>query len=87
MRDSLIRRFTTDLPTLDAVQELAAIVWVRGTGGEENFLICDAVTGQRLGNFGYVITGKSEGFYRVVPEARGRGVATRVVTFLGIRDW
>jgi [ribosomal protein S5]-alanine N-acetyltransferase len=50
VRDPPIQRFTTDSPTLDAGQVLAAIVRLRAAGDAEGYVICDAVTGERLGN-------------------------------------
>ncbi|MFI7696983.1 GNAT family N-acetyltransferase [Nonomuraea sp. NPDC049655] len=79
-RDPLIQRFTTDSPTLDAAQVLAAIVRLREAGDEEGFLICDSITGQRLGNIALRHDGQTgEISYWVAAEARGRGAATRAV--------
>ena len=50
VRDPLIQRFTTESPTLDAGRVLAAIARLRAAGDAEGFVICDAVTGERLGN-------------------------------------
>ncbi|GGT42585.1 GNAT family N-acetyltransferase [Nonomuraea spiralis] len=81
VRDTRIQRFTTDSPTLDAAEVVAAIVRLRGSGAEEGFLICDSVTGQRLGNIALRHDGKAgEISYWVAAEVRGRGVATRAVT-------
>ncbi len=80
VRDPLIQRFTTDSPTLDAAQVLAAIVRLRGAGDAEGFLVRDSVTGQRLGNVALHHDGRAgEVSYWVAAEARGRGVATRAV--------
>jgi RimJ/RimL family protein N-acetyltransferase len=80
VRDPLIQRFTTDSPTLDAAKVLAAIVRLREAGDEEGFLICDSITGRRLGNIALCHDGQSgEISYWVAAEARGRGVATRAV--------
>lgn len=79
-RDPLIQRFTTDSPTLDTAQVLAAIARLREAGDAEGFLIRDAVTGQRLGNVALHHDGRTgEVSYWVAAEARGRGVATRAV--------
>jgi [ribosomal protein S5]-alanine N-acetyltransferase len=80
VRDPLIQRFTTDSPTLDAAQVLAAILRLRASRDEEGFVICDAVTGQRLGNIALRHDGQGgEVSYWVAAEARGRGVATRAL--------
>ena len=80
VRDPLIQRFTTVSPTLDAGQVLAAIVGLRAAGDAEGFVICDAVTGERLGNIALRHDGRAgEVSYWVAPGARGRGVATRAL--------
>ena len=80
VRDPLIQRFTTDSPTLDAGQVLAAIVRLRGAIYAEGFVICDAVTGERLGNIALRHDGRAgEVSYWVAAEARGRGVAARTL--------
>ena len=80
VRDPLIQRFTTDSPTLDAGQVLAAIVRLRTAGDAEGFVICDAVTGERLGNIALRHDGRAgEVSYWVAAEARGRGVAARTL--------
>ena len=80
VRDPLIQRFTTESPTLDAGQVLAAIVGLRAAGDAEGFVICDAVTGERLGNIALRHDGRAgEVSYWVAPGARGRGVATRAL--------
>jgi len=79
-RDPLIQRFTTDSPTLDAAQVLAAFVRMRKASDAEGFLICDSVTGQRLGNIALTHDGKTgQVSYWVAADARGRGVASRAV--------
>lgn len=50
VRDPLIQRFTTESPALDAGLVLAAIAGLRVANDAEGFVICDAVTGERLGN-------------------------------------
>ena len=78
VRDPLIQRFTTESPALDAGQVLAAIVRLRTAGDAEGFVICDAVTGRRLGNIALRHNGRAgEVSYWVAAEARGRRVATR----------
>ncbi|MHA6763079.1 GNAT family N-acetyltransferase [Streptacidiphilus sp. PAMC 29251] len=80
VRDPLIQRFTTDPPTLDAAQVRAAIARLREAADQEGFLICDSVTGQRLGNIALRHDGQAgEISYWVAADARGRGVATRAV--------
>ncbi len=80
VRDPLIQRFTTDSPTLDAGQVLAAIVRLRGASDAEGFVICDAVTGERLGNMALSRDARAgEVLYWVAAGARGRGVAARAL--------
>lgn len=80
VRDPLIQRFTTDSPGLDAGQVLAAIIRLRGAGDAEGFVICDAVTGERLGNIALSHDGRAgEVSYWVAAGARGRGVASRAL--------
>lgn len=81
VRDPLIQRFTTDSPTLDAGQVLAAIVRLRGASDEEGFVICDAVTGERLGSIALSHDGRAgQVSYWVAAEARGHGVAARALS-------
>lgn len=76
VRDPLIQRFTTESPVLDAGQVLAAIVRLRAAGDAGGFVICDAVTGERLGNIALRHDGRAgEVSYWVAAGARGRGVA------------
>jgi [ribosomal protein S5]-alanine N-acetyltransferase len=80
VRDPLIQQFTTDSPTLTADDVVAAIGRMRASTAEESFVICDAVTGVRLGNIALHHDGNSgEVSYWVAPDARGRGVATRAL--------
>jgi [ribosomal protein S5]-alanine N-acetyltransferase len=80
-RDPLVQRFTTESPTLDAAEVLAAIVRLRGASDAEGFIICDAVTGERLGNIALSHDGRTgEVSYWVASTARGRGVAARALT-------
>ncbi|SEK52442.1 GNAT family N-acetyltransferase [Streptacidiphilus jiangxiensis] len=80
VRESLIQRFTTDPPTLDAAEVRMAIVRMRASVDREGLLVADAVTGERLGNIALRHDGQSgEVSYWVAAEARGRGVATRAV--------
>ncbi|GAA2409353.1 GNAT family N-acetyltransferase [Nonomuraea africana] len=81
VRDPLIQRFTSDSPTLDAAQVLAAINRLRRADDEEGFMICDAVSGARLGNIALKHDGQvGEVSYWLTAEARGRGAATRALT-------
>lgn len=65
---------------LDAGQVLAAIVRLRAAGDAEGFVICDAVTGERLGNIALHHDGRAgEVSYWVAAGARGRGVAARAL--------
>ena len=81
VRDPAIQRFTTDPPTLDAAQVLAAIIRLRDAKDAEGFVIVDAVTGTRLGNIAVKHDGRvGEVSYWLAAEARGRGTATRALT-------
>jgi RimJ/RimL family protein N-acetyltransferase len=80
VRDPQIQRFTSDPPTLDADQVLAAIVRLRAADDAEGFVICDALTGARLGNIAAVCDGRvGEVSYWLAAEARGRGAGTRAL--------
>lgn len=80
VRDPLIQRFTTESPDLEAGQVLAAIARLRASDTEAGFVICDAVTGARLGNIALSHDGRSaEVSYWVAAEGRGRGVARRAL--------
>src|SRR5690242_13266414 len=80
VRDPLIQRFTTESPALDAGQVRAAIGRLRAAGDAEGFVICDAVTGERLGNIALAHDGRAgEVSYWVAAGARGRGVAARAL--------
>ncbi|MEU9831675.1 GNAT family N-acetyltransferase [Streptosporangium sp. NPDC048047] len=82
-RDPEIQRFTTDPPTLDAAQVLIAINRMRASDGEVGFVVCDAVTGAKLGNIALGHDGRvGEISYWLTAEARGRGAATRALTLL-----
>src|SRR6516164_6494153 len=80
VRDPLIQRFTTESAMLDAGQVLAAIGRLRTAGDAEGFVICDAVTGERLGNIALRHDGRAgDVSYWVAAQARGRGVAARAL--------
>jgi [ribosomal protein S5]-alanine N-acetyltransferase len=78
--DPLIQRFTTESPALDAGLVLAAITGLRVASDAEGLVICDAVTGERLGNMALRHDGRAgEVSYWVAAGARGRGVAARAL--------
>jgi len=80
VRDPLIQRFTTESPTLEAAQVLAAIVSLRVTSDSEGFVVCDSASGRRLGNIAMRHDGQAgEVSYWLAAEARGRGVAARAL--------
>lgn len=80
VRDPLIQRFTTESPALEAGQVLTAISRLRASGTDAGFVICDAVTGARLGNIALSHDGRSGSVsYWVAADGRGRGVATRAL--------
>jgi len=59
---------------------LAAFARLRQAADEEGFVICDSVTGQRLGNIALGHDGQvGQVSYWVAADARGRGVATRAL--------
>jgi RimJ/RimL family protein N-acetyltransferase len=71
-RDPEIQRFTVDPPTLDADQLLTAIVRLRSVDDAEGFVICDAVSGARLGNIAAVHDGRvADVSYWLAAAARG----------------
>ena len=81
VRDPLIQRFTTESPTLQAEQVRVAIQRLRQAEDAEGFVICDAVTGDRVGNIALQHDGHiGEVSYWVAAHARGRGMAARAVT-------
>lgn len=81
VRDPLIQRFTTESPLLEADQVRAAIVALRTSDVQEGFVICDAVTGARLGNISLYHDGRSgEVSYWLAADARGRGAATHALS-------
>jgi RimJ/RimL family protein N-acetyltransferase len=88
VQDPDIQRFTTDPPTLSADDVCTAIIVLRsaeppsdGSLPDVGLLICDAITGERLGNIALAGRG-AELSYWVAARARGRGVATRAVRLL-----
>lgn len=80
VRDPLILRFTSESSTLEAQQVITAMNRLRSSDTEAGFLICDAVSGARLGNIALEHDGRSgEVSYWVAAEGRGRGAATRAL--------
>jgi [ribosomal protein S5]-alanine N-acetyltransferase len=83
VRDPEIQRFTSEPEDLTAEQVRAAIVALRGRQDQAGFVVCDAATGQRLGNIALRWAGLAgEVSYWVAAEARGRGVATAALRLL-----
>jgi [ribosomal protein S5]-alanine N-acetyltransferase len=86
VRDPLIQRYTSEPPTLTADQVRVAIAELAGQADAVGLVICDARTGQRLGNIALRYDTKAgEVSYWVAAGARGRGVATRALRLLS--DW
>jgi len=84
--DDLIQRFATESPTLTAEQVRAAIVELANTADSAGFVICDADSGERLGNIGLRHAGGvGLASYWLAASARGRGAATRALRLLS--DW
>ena len=88
VQDPDIQRFTTDPPTLTAVEVRTAIIALRsaeppsdGSLPDIGLLICDATTGERLGNIAFAGR-EAELSYWVAAPARGRGVATSAVRLM-----
>jgi len=83
VRDPEIQRFTTEREDLTPEQVRAAIAELRGRRDQVGFVICDAVTGERLGNIALRRVGPvGEMSYWVAARARGRGVATAALRLL-----
>lgn len=89
VQDPDIQRFTSDPPTLTADDVRRAIIALRsaeplgdGSLPDVGLLICDAITGDRLGNIAFAGR-QAELSYWVAAPARGRGVATRALRLLG----
>ena len=89
VQDPDIQRFTSDPPTLTADDVRRAIIAFRsaeplgdGSLPDVGLLICDAITGDRLGNIAFAGR-QAELSYWVAAPARGRGVATRALRLLG----
>jgi RimJ/RimL family protein N-acetyltransferase len=84
--DELIQRFTSESATVTAEQVRAAIADLGGAPDCAGFLICDAVTGERLGNMALRHTdGIGDVSYWLAAPARGRGFASRSLRLCS--DW
>jgi RimJ/RimL family protein N-acetyltransferase len=83
-RDPMIQQFTSEPPTLTADDVRNAIAGLaKRESNTAGFVICDAVTGERLGNIGLVhAAGVAEVSYWLAAGARGRGVATRALRLI-----
>jgi RimJ/RimL family protein N-acetyltransferase len=81
-----IQRFTREPPELTAAEVQDAIVALADQPEVVGLCICDAATGQRLGNIAlrHDATGGSLAYW-VAASARGRGVATRALRL--VSDW
>jgi [ribosomal protein S5]-alanine N-acetyltransferase len=85
-RDPEIQRFTTESPTLTAAEVRAAILGLADQPNAVGLVICEATTGQRLGNIALRHEATAgEVSYWVAAPARGRGVATRALRLLS--EW
>jgi [ribosomal protein S5]-alanine N-acetyltransferase len=81
VRDPDIQQFTSESATLTPDQVRSAITALRaGRPGVAGWLICDAATGERLGNIAVSVSdGVGDVSYWIAASARGRGAATRAV--------
>jgi RimJ/RimL family protein N-acetyltransferase len=86
VRDPQIQRFTREPPQLTAAEVQDAIVALADQPEVVGWCICDAATGQRLGNIAlrHEATGGSLAYW-VAASARGRGVATRALRLVSDR--
>jgi RimJ/RimL family protein N-acetyltransferase len=86
VHDPEIQRYTSESPTLTAAEVRAAIVALADQPDAVGLVICDATSGQRLGNIALRLdAGVGEVSYWVAAPARGRGVATRALRLLS--EW
>jgi RimJ/RimL family protein N-acetyltransferase len=86
VHDAEIQRYTTESPTLTAAEVRAAIVALADQPNAGGFVICEAATGQRLGNIALLFDASvGEVSYWVAASARSRGVATRALRL--VSDW
>ncbi|MCI0690098.1 MAG: GNAT family N-acetyltransferase, partial [Sporichthyaceae bacterium] len=85
--DPEIQRFTSEPPTLTAMQVRTAIDALAEAPDLVGLVICDAASGRRLGNIGLRRLGDGmtgEVSYGVAAEGRGRGVATAALRLLTV---
>lgn len=81
--DELIQRFTSEPADLTAEQVRAVVQDLPNRSDVASFVICDAATGERLGNIGLRHQdGVGDVSYWLAPAARGRGCATRALQLL-----
>jgi len=81
--DELIQRFTSESPATTTDQVERAISALAAGHGAVGFVICDASTGERLGNIGVRHEhGVGEVSYWLAAAARGRGTATLALRLL-----
>ena len=83
IRDELIQRFTSEAPDITSDDVRKAILNLRGQGNATGLLICDAVSGERLGNIAlHHENGVGDVSYWLAATARGKGAATRALRLL-----
>ncbi|GAA2759472.1 hypothetical protein GCM10009872_48320 [Actinopolymorpha rutila] len=91
IHDPEIQRFTSEPEKLTASEVRTAIIAQRNRPDAAGFVICDAATGDRLGNIGITRDGSvGEAAYWLASAARGRGVATRALKLISawaLRDF
>jgi ribosomal-protein-alanine N-acetyltransferase len=81
--DPEVQRYTTESPTLSAAEVRAVIVALADQADRVGLVVCEAITGERLGNIALRHDATvGEVSYWVAASARGRGVATRAVRLL-----
>jgi ribosomal-protein-alanine N-acetyltransferase len=81
--DPQIQRYTSESPTLTAAEVRAAILALADQPDAVGLVICDATSGQPLGNIALRLGATvGEVSYWVAASARGRGVATRALRLL-----
>lgn len=86
VRDEQIQRFTTESATLTAAEVRDAIARLHADDNAAGFVICDATTGERLGNIALTRADHlADVSYWVAAEGRGRGVAASALNL--IANW